>query len=224
MQCVAFDFDGTLVNLFSKNRINELSKALKDMLKKEGYGVFCDEPFDDPFDIFTKNYIINRFSDNEKEKLLMLSHKLISEYEAVYLEKCEFIEGVSELFSEIRKSNINIAVVTNNNQETVQSFMSKKTGQNIPVFGRRKDTLCFMKPNPHLLYELSAHFECASDDILLIGDSKTDLKCAENMGCKFVAMAFRDNKHEQFLQAGLDEKNIFSNYGELLTERVQIWL
>lgn len=44
------------------------------------------------------------------------------------------------------------------------------------------------KPKPLMLEKISNHFDVTADQVVFVGDSKSDYECSQNFGCEFVLL------------------------------------
>lgn len=205
-----FDFDGTIANLFSKKKMQELSNRLSEGLSEKGFPDY----FGNAFEILDQIWR-SSMAPSQKNILLSYADGLISYYERRYALDCEPVEGAVECLEKLHREGFGVGIVTNNSESCVNQFIKTRLSFSPPVVGRNVGAMEKMKPRAFPIIELASFFGCGTDRILLIGDSLQDYYCSVNSGCRFAAMAQREGKTEKFLEAGLLDDRILSSCDQI---------
>lgn len=189
---VCFDFDGTLIDSRDDiaGAVNELRDRYDlDPLSVEtvtaaiggGAWVLIDETFPDSLEPSTE--------------------ELLEEFRPIYRSICADnvrpYDGVTELIHSLR--NDRLGIVTNKPLDMTEKIIDR-LGWNphfSPVFGA--DSFERMKPDPTPLKAVVEDWGIEPDQLTMIGDSWTDIKAGNDLGCRTVACLYGLGKSEETL-------------------------
>lgn len=179
IQCVVFDFDGTLV--------------LSNAIKREAF-FFIATKFEQGVDRMTilldqdsgdRSSIIQRFA--EETGCVCQCDELVAEYSKYVhngILSCQDREGAIEILSQLRHSSIpayvNSATPQNNLEASIRERYPAGTFQG--VYGGSNSKFRNLKA-------ISAHAAVAPEEIVMVGDGIDDANAAEAFGCAFVGVA-----------------------------------
>lgn len=124
-------------------------------------------------------------------------------------------DGIPEMLAELKKRNINVAVVSNKFDAAVKELCCKYFSNLVDIaVGESPDVK--KKPAPDSVFAVMKHFNAAPDTCVYIGDSEVDIQTAQNAGidCISVNWGYKD---EFFLKAN-NAQVIVSSHDELLKE------
>ncbi len=102
------------------------------------------------------------------------------------LKKCSAYEGASTLFKMLRNSDIKIAIATNSPSKYANKLLSE--------FNLKADFLvgyhdvAHHKPAPDCVNKILSHFDLSPNEVLYVGNSDLDQKCAESSKVQFLAV------------------------------------
>ncbi|MGM9532575.1 HAD family hydrolase [Intestinibacter sp.] len=172
---VAFDLDGTLlnseiINLKSLQKClaihYNISVSMEELLKLTGTSAK---------EIFEKYGI----SDYKSAQV-----KWISEFDKI-IDEVEIFDGLLDLLVKLKGLGIKLAIVTSRKRHELDKLISLfKLGDYFDYTVSIDDTKN-PKPSAEPLKKLMELADCTNREILFIGDSTADIKCAENNNTEF---------------------------------------
>ena len=207
---IIFDFDGTMVNLFARYNLTRTIKSLSFALEK--YDIHFDCRLD-PYDIFTKisKHIL---PGNKRETAYLKAHAILTQTELEAVKICEPLCGMEEVFP-LLCAQYRVGIATNNSEECVRHFLSRHFPElDLPIVGRLGTNPERMKPNIWPLETAAKQMGSRLDNIVFIGDTSTDLLCAQRAGCAFLGIAPSPSIYEHMLNF-LPKNHIAENYYEI---------
>lgn len=179
-----FDFDGTLVNTFYDSVIS-YNKALKE----HGLPEYEYESLD------TIDYtdFINNMTDNMDilEAYTKIYENSDKEYTLPY-------EGITEVLQQLIREEKELAICSNRKQEQLTEY-THKLFDNIPfkhVVGYTPDG--GYKPNPEVMNRILEEEQYSDDEIVYIGDKKTDILTARNVNIDVVIVRWGQGDDEAY--------------------------
>lgn len=209
---LVFDFDGTMVKLFSNYNLKKTSSHLKEVVKK--YGVGFDDKLD-AFDVFSVISCALSPTDTRRAEAYREADAVLTEAELEAVVTGQPVDGVAEGLTQLFEEGFNLGIATNNSAKCVSAFMSRYCPTvAIPVVGRVGERPELMKPDAWSLVTVMNKMGCVAQNTILIGDTSRDYECAVTAGCKFIGMAHSGYKFERLLKI-IDAKDIVCNYREL---------
>ncbi len=182
---VVFDIDGTLVDT-----IEEGIAALKRTLPSPPYPCLQKEDID-KFKYMSNIDFFSSLKWGNKDEL----YEEFFVYLKEELENANFFPGVLEMILEIKRSKLNLALVTS---ETRAEF--EIIDKSLNLFNYFEYVICLEdvkmpKPNPDPLYLVMNRFGVKKENIIYVGDSLTDMDCAKNAGvCSLLAVWGNQNR------------------------------
>ena len=134
--------------------------------------------------------------------------------ENMYNKTCPF-EGVLDMLSELKKRNINVAVVSNKFDAAVKELCSKYFANLVDIAVGESPNVR-KKPAPDSVFAVMKHFKTKPIDCVYIGDSEVDIETAKNAGidCISVNWGYKDT---EFLIKN-NAQTIVSSCDELLKQ------
>lgn len=209
---LVFDFDGTMIKLFSNYNLKKTSAHLKEVVKK--YGVEFDDNLD-AFDVFS---VISSALVSQDERRIMAYSEADDVLTAAELEAVvtgQPVDGVADGIMQLYEEGFNLGIATNNSAKCVSAFMSRYCPSVvIPIAGRVGERPELMKPDTWSLVTVMNKMDCVAQNTILIGDTSRDFECALKAGCKFIGMAHSEYKFERLLKI-IDANDIVCNFREL---------
>jgi len=128
-----------------------------------------------------------------KEALLKLE-----EIEVAHSMNARIVKGAQELLERLRKTGINIGIVTRNCRRAVECSI-ERTGLIFDVLLTRDDVPC-VKPHPdHVLRALAA-LDIRPENAVTVGDHTLDIRCGKSAGTKTVGF-LRKRRPDDFFDA-----------------------
>lgn len=96
--------------------------------------------------------------------------------------------GVRELLYELEERGVRVAVLSNKRDESAKMLMYHFFPTVLYTKGYAEGEQ--RKPNPEQLWRILAHFDCARDEALYIGDTEVDVQTGKNAGVKTLAVSW----------------------------------
>ena len=170
---IIFDLDGTLLNT-----IEDLTDSVNDVMEIYHF------PKHD-----TK--ACKMMGGNGCRKLITRA-EFAKAYHKRYLNKTVPYDGILEMIKELECNGVQTAVNSNKRSDYTEALV-KKFFADIPmaaVYGERESEGIPKKPDPSAALEIANKMELTPDEILYIGDSKTDMKTGQNAGMDTIGVAW----------------------------------
>lgn len=179
-----FDFDGTLVNTFYDSVI-----AYNKALKQYGLPEYSFESLDD---IEYADFINNMTDDMQ---VLKLYSKIYEECDKEYTLP---YEGMNDVLKELIKRGNKIAICSNRSQEQLDDYTNKLFPDiNFEyVIGYTPEG--GFKPNPEVMNRILDNIEIEKDEIVYIGDKKTDILTAQNVELDVIIVTWGQGDKEAY--------------------------
>jgi len=190
IKAVAFDLDGTLIRAAvdfkrMKNRIIELFGVL-------GLDQHLFSTSELTYTIIERGLellLSKGVPDAYLKKIRMDITKIMNQVELESIPMVKAMPGVSEVISELRNRGIKIGVITRGCREYTQAALEKVgISEMIDVISARDD-VDRPKPDPSHLVELSRRLGASLEEIILVGDHRTDYMCAQAVHVMFVGVS-----------------------------------
>ena len=193
---IIFDLDGTLLDT-----INDLTDSVNDVMKIYGWKEYdseaCKMMVGNGF-----RKLIQRALPEEKQKDEMFLDEAVDQfskaYQKRYLNKTIPYEGILKLLGTLEEKGIKIAVNSNKRGDYTSALVNKYFSQFpwVAVYGEREREGIPKKPDPSAALEIANHMNLPAEEVLYIGDSKTDMETgtAAKMHTVGVLWGFRDRE------------------------------
>lgn len=193
---IIFDLDGTLLNT-----IDDLTDSVNQVMEMYGFTTYGTEECKKMVGNGFRN-LLKRALPNEKQEDEILLDDAVEQfskfYHKQYLNKTVPYQGILELINELVKRGIPLAVNSNKRGDYTTALI-EKFFVHVPfiaVYGEREKEGIPKKPDPTAALEIAGLMGLLPEDILYIGDSKTDMETGSNAGMDTVGVAwgFRGRK------------------------------
>ena len=206
---VIFDLDGTLLDSI-EDIASSMNKVLESLQlpthKIEDYKHFVGGGVD----ILVENALNNQSKEIKDEVI----KRFKIEYDGKLHSKTLPYDGIYELLDELKKLDINLAVLSNKPHEFTVSYVNHffKNYNFKEIHGQKKDVP--KKPDPKAALNIVKCLDSSCENTYFIGDTKIDMQTAKsaNMTAIGVLWGFRDEKELRDFGADL----IVSNPLEIL--------
>ena len=178
---IIFDLDGTLLNT-----IEDLTDSVNDVMEIYHFPKHdtkaCKMMVGNGF-----RKLITRALPIEKQKDEQFIDEVQAEfakaYHKRYLNKTVPYDGILEMIKELECNGVQTAVNSNKRSDYADIPMAA-------VYGERESEGIPKKPDPSAALEIANKMELTPDEILYIGDSKTDMKTGQNAGMDTIGVAW----------------------------------
>ncbi|MFB1032560.1 MAG: HAD family hydrolase [Aliarcobacter cryaerophilus] len=188
---VIFDLDGTLLDSI-EDIASSMNKVLESLQlpthKIEDYKHFVGGGVD----ILVENALSNQSKEIKDEVI----KRFKIEYDGKLHSKTLPYDGIYELLDELKKLDINLAVLSNKPHEFTVSYVNHffKNYNFKEIHGQKKDVP--KKPDPKAALDIVKFLNSSCENTYFIGDTKIDMHTAKsaNMTAIGVLWGFRDEK------------------------------
>lgn len=185
---VLFDLDGTLLDT-----LDDLGAAVNEALRVRRLPCHDREEYMKMVGHGVRNLVMQALPAELQADDTLIDAAL-ADFKAFYTaniaDRTHPYPGMQELVSELNSSGIRLAVVSNKFQEGTE-YLVGRFFPGIPfaaVLGNRPG--CPLKPSPELVAEVLKHTGISREVAVLVGDSPTDMKTAENGGIQGIAVTW----------------------------------
>ena len=188
---VIFDLDGTLLDSI-EDIASSMNKVLESLQlpthKIEDYKHFVGGGVD----ILVENALSNQSKEIKDE----VTKRFKIEYDGKLHSKTLPYDGIYELLDELKKLDINLAVLSNKPHEFTVSYVNHffKNYNFKEIHGQKKDVP--KKPDPKAALDIVKCLDSSCENTYFIGYTKIDMQTAKsaNMTAIGVLWGFRDEK------------------------------
>ena len=188
---VIFDLDGTLLDSI-EDIASSMNKVLESLQlpthKIEDYKYFVGGGVD----ILVENALNNHSKEIKDE----VTKRFKVEYDGKLHSKTLPYDGIYDLLDELKKLDINLAVLSNKPHEFTVSYVNHffKDYDFKEVHGQKEDVP--KKPDPKAAIDIVKCLDSSCENTYFIGDTKIDMQTAKsaNMTAIGVLWGFRDEK------------------------------
>ncbi len=204
---ILFDLDGTLLDT-----LEDLAEAVNHALSLRGLPVLTVDRYRKMVGHGVRNLVQqaleaadakNQFSSAEIDAAL-------ADFRAYYQAHIDVhtrpYEGIPELLSDLQEAGVQLAVTSNKFQEGTEYLIRRffPDIQFVAILGNRPGYP--LKPSPEIVQEVMRQFSPADaklshDDVLLVGDSPTDMRTAFNGGIEGLAVTWGYRSAEEISAA-----------------------
>ena len=188
---VIFDLDGTLLDSI-EDIASSMNKVLESLQlpthKIEDYKHFVGGGVD----ILVENALNNQSKEIKDEVI----KRFKIEYDGKLHSKTLPYDGIYELLDELKKLDINLAVLSNKPHEFTVSYVNHffKNYNFKEIHGQKKDVP--KKPDPKAALDIVKCLDSSCENTYFIGDTNIEMQTADNanMTAAGVLWGFRDEK------------------------------
>ncbi|MDF2940563.1 MAG: hypothetical protein K0R66_1205 [Gammaproteobacteria bacterium] len=183
LKLIVFDWDGTIVDSFSKIYACKLALAKKydlpapsETVAREVQGMGFDKATALCFPKADNDTLIELKNDFH-------SMMQLKEYQA------ELFDGIKEVLADLKAHNIKLAIATSKARVELDKsleYLGLKDFFDITCCGEEY----MNKPNPAMLNHIMQIFGVSSEESLMIGDTITDIEFAHNASMKIICPTF----------------------------------
>ena len=187
-----FDMDGTLLDT-----LEDLQDSVNHVLTAHGYPERTLEE-------------VRSFVGNGAEKLMRRAlpdtvgeaefAEILREYREWYQAhncvKTRPYDGVTELLAALKKSGVQVAIVSNKPHETTKT-LAERFFPGVPAFGQVAELP--PKPAPDMVCHALEEMGCSRDSAVYVGDSEVDVQTAQNCRMDFVGVSWGFRGQEKLL-------------------------
>lgn len=185
---VLFDLDGTLLDT-----LGDLAEAVNVAMESKGYPLHTLEEYRGMVGHGVRNLVTQAMpADLQQDETLIDSCLEIftKHYKAHIADRTRPYPGMPELVKHLDEEGVKLAVASNKFQSGTETLV-EKFFPGIPfvaVLGNRPGYP--LKPDPAIVGEVLRVSGTGKEDAVMVGDSATDMKTAQNGGIKGIAVSW----------------------------------
>lgn len=184
---IIFDLDGTLIN--SKIDFLGMKRSIISLLESKGVPRGLLSPDETTVEILRKTESIWRERpEEERRKILRMVEEIMDRSEIEALPTVTEVEGASEAMKRLKRMGLRLAVLTRSHRKYALKALEKTGMLNYFDIILARDETPKPKPNPEALIHAAATMGLKPEEVLLVGDHRIDMECAERAGCRFVGV------------------------------------
>jgi phosphoglycolate phosphatase len=213
IKAVLLDLDGTLVHTAP-----EISRAANSMLAKMNLptltAVQITTYIGDGATTLIKRCLTGRIDGAPEPALLATAQALFFEYYAqIVTESQPYPNALAGLIS-IKNAGLRTACVTNKPSSFTLPLLQKYDLLRYFDLVVSGDTLPRKKPEPDQIFYVCEQFGVLVQDVVMVGDSKTDISAARSAGCKMFAVPYGYNQGQRIEASEVEA--LIDNIGDVL--------
>ena len=179
-----FDLDGTLVDTKL-----DIALAMQKVMVEAGFEKPSLDDVEKAIGGGAKN-AVNKLTGLEGDALTPLLDAFVVAYEEMCADHTEVYEGGKALLRRLKSEGAKLAVVSMKFREPTHKILKHHD-----IFELLDDVLAFddlqkRKPDPDSLLALMRKYDLKPEEVLVIGDTVTDLKYAQNAGVDACAVEY----------------------------------
>lgn len=187
MKGIIFDLDGTLIS--SKIDFLGMKRNIISLLESKGIPEGLLSPNETTVEILRKaENVWGERPEEERREILRMVEGMMDEAEIDALPTVVEVEGASEALKRLKMMGLRLAVLTRGHRTYALKAL-EKTGMldyfdTILARGETPEP----KPSPVALIHATAMMGLKPEEVLLVGDHRIDMECAERAGCRFIGV------------------------------------
>jgi phosphoglycolate phosphatase len=192
------DLDGPVCDIFAGLPAATVAERLRKLITGQGVGMpqeIVRSP--DPIEVFTYSATISAGLAAQVEAEM-------ADLELAAVATARPTPYVHEVVTSCRDSGRSVAVVSNNADRAVRSYLTRHgLDDRIDLVAAR--TSCdpaLLKPSPHQIEQAITSLSAQTAECVLVGDSTTDIQAARLAGIHSIGYANQVGKHARLTTAG----------------------
>lgn len=216
---IIFDLDGTLVD-----SVPELAVALNHALQVLEFATVEEalvRSWVGNGSVKLVERALEHGANNTRENVSRLHQQFLLSYEAVLSQKCVLYPGVKSLLTHLHQQEKTLVLLTNKPIQFVPELLIKMGVAHLFALVLGGDSLAQKKPHPLPLFHIMETLNVNSSQCLMVGDSRSDIVCAQQAGVDSVALLQGYNQGIDL--ATLEPTYVFDtieSFGKILTSNI----
>lgn len=195
---VLLDFDGPVCDIFAGLPAPTVAERLRKLITGQGVTLPTQIASSlDPIEVFV-------FSATVSADLATQVEAEMADQEQAAAATARPTPYVHEVVTSCRDSGRAVAVVSNNSEQAVRTYLELHGLDDRIQFisARTSHDPALLKPNPHLIEQAMTGLGASPDECALIGDSTTDMQAAVSAGTDSIGYANRPGKYDSLTASG----------------------
>lgn len=193
IKAITFDLDGTLINtvyslnetinrLMDKYNLEKITLDETKLFIGNGYKIYVEKAINKSINIKKDPSLIKYLAECQKDYLEIF--KETSTY------NLKIYDGILETIKYLKENNIKVICITNKPHNDAIKVLNKAFDNNTFDLIIGDDGIRPLKPNPLLLDIILNEFKINKNEIIHVGDTKTDMEFANNANIKSIGCAY----------------------------------
>ncbi|CUH96034.1 hypothetical protein P22_2122 [Propionispora sp. 2/2-37] len=187
---IIFDLDGTLLDTLS-----DLANSVNEALESYSYPTHAKDAYRLKIGRGFRNLIEQSMPENTDPAIIDAGlQRFLAAYSENYNKETKPYEGIVSLLTALQQKGIALAVNSNKRDDYTHNLLRQLLPELdfIAVYGERHDVA--KKPDPQAALKIAGLMKLEPQEIVYIGDSKTDMVTAHNAGMDSIGVlwGFRD--------------------------------
>ena len=197
IKAVMFDLDGTLVNTLASLKKN--MDATMEHFSLEGVSLEETKRF---VGVGTDKFV-ERALEKNAQKWYEVYEEACDYYRSIFPENCSYkaeaYPGISSCLQHLEEKGIARVCITNKPKKEASIILDKVFSPDCFTMILGDDGTIPLKPNPDMLLRVCKELGITPEEVIMVGDTKTDLDAAKNAGMLSIGClyGFRDKKELQ---------------------------
>lgn len=194
-QAVMFDLDGTLINSLA-----DIARSMNMALEQNGLPRHPEEKYK----LFTGDGAVNlaRRALGERQDML---DKVYLDYRDIYARnsrvKTAPYPGITKMLRQLNDAGIQIIVLSNKDNSDANNVVRFYFPDIVFAKVQGREEGVPVKPDPTLARRVMAELRLTPDNMWYVGDTKTDMACARNIGADGIAVTWGFQTREMLEEA-----------------------
>jgi len=190
MKNIVFDLDGTLADTSG-----DLIAAANFCFENMGYGPLLNQKTDKLTAFHGGRAMLRKGLEREKiifdEEVIDSEYHVLLDYYSENIDKETYLyDGVLDALERLRNNGFNLGVCTNKPEDLAENLLRKLNIRDYFKAMLGADTLNVRKPHPRHLLETIKQIGGLPETSVLIGDTETDRRAAENANVTSILVTF----------------------------------
>ncbi len=199
------DLDGTLMHTAP-----EIARAANLMLLELGKSSLDERQIEsyigEGAHVLIKRCLTEQFDGEPDDEIYTKAQKLFFEFYAKNVTESEPYPHVVNGLNAIKNAGFRLACVTNKPESFTMPLLEANDLLRFFELVVSGDTLARKKPEPDQLFYICEKMGLSIDEVVLIGDSKTDIAAARNAGCYIFTVPYGYNQGREIAANSVDAK------------------
>jgi phosphoglycolate phosphatase len=199
IKAILFDLDGTLID-----SVPDIADAANRLMRNHQYPVHDTSTYTE----WIGNGALKLIERAVPGGSDTLYRELLDEYLEIYKDNCtnktRLYPGIDEMLSFLNDQHISVSVLTNKPHAVTLKVFEHYLSKWKFDFVQGQSQEYPKKPDPQVAVEIAAKLNCSTREMLLIGDSDTDIKTAVNAGMVPVGVAWGYDTESSMVNAGAE--------------------
>lgn len=196
-----FDLDGTLFDT-----IEDIMNSGNELLAMHGMNPYTLGDYKLFVGLGVDSLIASIFKGRktDEDEHLLRKREYLEIYQRRMLETTSLYPGIADLISRLREEGVKLAILSNKQDQDVLLIVEHfnlKSAFEI-VLGKRPELP--IKPHPESLKLIIDGFGARPEEVVYIGDTKTDIETAKNASVAVIGVTWGFRPRRELVEAGAD--------------------